>query len=361
MTKIHPASRRPRRGAALLGGALLLSGCAGGGWGGTSAPTTGFRVAHDRDTAVAMLLEGCPVSDGRVDAPSPPAPTTAAAPFVPPAALALALVPLAVDIGMRWVGDTVTRLQEERSAIWRASGLGALPSRAQGCLVVVRGRVGSRPQAADGEGAAPALPPAWDSLPASSNLPRALLANRLGLVAPPDFYMEARLGLEAGQVAARGRAATPTQLTLRPQVLHFARTAAQRDRDGEKNVVMVVALRGAPTDATTRPGVVDGASGVFVLDFGRIEPGTEILPTPRDMADPSPTLSHPFANLAQTITLPAGTAPRLNMVTLVAETAEPNRALAFLAEALEENGPALETALVKVIQDALAARQAAAR
>ncbi|NGM18691.1 hypothetical protein G3576_01610 [Roseomonas stagni] len=348
MTRIDAEPRRKRLAGTLLGGTLLLSGC-GGGWGG--APATGFQVRHERDTAVAMLLAGCPVSDGRVDPAVSPSSITEA-PLA--ATAALALVPLAVDFGMRWISDTVARIQEERSALWRAGGLGTLPSNDGGCLVVMRGRVGSLPTPGS-------VPPAWARLPETSALPAATLATRLGFLAPPDFYMEARLAVEQGQAAVRGRPATPTQLTLRPQVLHFARTAAQRDRDGEKNVVMVVALRAAPTDAATRPGVVDGASGVFVLDFGRIEPGTEILPRREDMAASPPTLSHPFANLAQTITLPAGTAPRTNMVALVAETAEPNRALAFLAEALKENGPTLETTLVKVIQDALAARQSPAR
>lgn len=342
-------SRRVRLGVGLLGGALVLSGCGAGGWSERAGPSS-FRVAHERDTAVAMLVERCPVSDGGVDAEPPrDRPPGVVGDFGTTAALAL--LPLAVDFGMRWVGDAVTRMQEERSAVWRAAGLGSLPRRDAGCLVVVRGRVGSLPTQGS-------VPPAWANLPTASALPGELLATRLGLVAPPDFYMEARLGVVQGRAAVRGHAATPTQLTLRPQVLHYARTASLRDRTGEKNVVMVVALRAAPTDATTRPAVVEGATGVFVMDFGKIEPGVEIRAQATDMAASPPTLSHPFANLAQTVTLPAGTAANLNMVALVAETAEPNRALAFLADALKEKGPALETALVNAIQDAVAARQA---
>jgi hypothetical protein len=305
----------------------LLGGCMADMRPTTTAPpaATEVRALNSRAAGHAMLLQRCPISDA--------AAAPAFAPAIAP--LLLALAPAAGQFIFSVGADYLARLDSERDAVYTAAGLGEIPANGHSCLVITRGHLG------------PLAATPWEqgSLSSANTAP-------VGLAGPPDFYMEARLEV-VPDPAGRTGAATGGELVLRPQLVHVARSAALRDRAGQKSVGIVVALR--PTATARNPSeqsAIQGADAVFTLNLGRLEAGTEIRPasfTPREAAPPP---GHPLADLAQRVAitrLPA----RLNIAAFVTETADPNRLLELLNTAVTDNRDGLQKALTEAIQGAI--------
>lgn len=324
-------SARRRALAPLLAGTALLGACTPSLREAPPNPAAvRMETANARQAAVAMLLPGCPVAD---------APLRAAAnqgglqPAALPALIAGALAPVVADIAFNAAKDYLARLQSERTANWIATGQGVLtPS--DTCLVVMRGRIG-RPTAGIAD---------QGSLSGAA-------ATQLGLAATPDFYMEARL-----RVTRRATpAGQPAQmdLLLQPQIVHFARTAARRGQDEAKAIGMVLVMRSAPAAAGADAAATANAAEVVVpLNFGTLVPGREIRPAAfPDLAAESP-VGHPLADLARRTSL-AEASGRLNFYAFVTETAEPDRVLQLVNDAVSRQSKPLQDALTTAIQDAI--------
>jgi hypothetical protein len=339
---------------ALLGVALVLAGCVDGGR--TAPPVTKIEPQKQREAAVVRLLEKCPLSDQAPDA------APALLPLI--AAGAVALAPVVIDFAVSALRDYLDRVQKEHTANYMATGAGDIGKKDGFCLVVARGLVG---EAADG------------SLADQGSL-KPHHMQTVGLAAPPAFYMEARLEIAkrkapeasvAAPAAGQGQATPPkpgeqpkapeqpkpaeakvvADLVLTPQYLQFARTAAERGQHDEKTVAMVLVLRAspAPENATSATAATD-ADAVFPLNFGKIKPGVEIMPT--TFTAGAPKVDHPLGDLMRTA--PLKQLPgSLNVYAFVTESAEPEKVLALMTKALENKGSDLEKALTTAIQNAI--------
>lgn len=318
----------------LLAAPALLAGCANAPpdtAGGTVAATA-MRTHTEMAAARAMLLDRCPLSDRESGGLQPAlAPAAIAAPVL------AALVPIATQFAVSAVTDYLARLESERDAVWNAIGIGAIPASGTRCLVVARGRFGAAPA---------------DRLPTQGSLDHPAM-RLVGLAAPPDFYMEARLEIVPGAPARAGQA-VGGEIVLRPQVVHVARSAALRDAADPKSIGMVVALRATAVGRRpTEQSVTDGAAAVFALNLGRLAAGTEVRPASFAAAGGTDAEAHPLAHLAQRASLPSLPA-RLNIDAFVTEAADPNRVLRLLNAAVKDNAKGVQDALTAAIQKALA-------
>jgi len=318
-----------------VGLAGLLAACSPGS--GSTPPVTSATVIspiYARQTATVRIQATCPIAGGAPAATfGRPELSTSALPV-----LAAALVPIAVDFTISAVRDYLARVESERTASYTASGSGSLPSAGSACLIVTRGRMGR----ADAD------------RPSSQGAVTDEAMGQVGLAGPPDFYMEARL-------AIRPRlGATPpmNDLVLQPQYLQFARTAARRGRAEAKTIGMVLILRQDPLPgAATSTTAATGANAVFPLNFGTLQPGTEILSARYTPVGSDMEPAHPLADLERSTPVASGVS-RVNAYAFITETAEPERVLTLLNAALEQGDAPLQAALTKAIQDAIKAAAA---
>jgi hypothetical protein len=323
--------RLARMCSSLLALPALVAGCGRGDLG-ANAPVTAtpIETANSRQTGIVMLLNRCPVSD--LAAAAPPVLGTETVPI----ALAAALVPIAVNFTVSAITDYLARVQSERTGTWRAGGAGNFAD-GPGCLVVMRGRIGTPP----------------GLLPAQGSLSGEMMRS-LGLAAPPDFYMEARISAELrpSQLARPGQApqAPVTDIVLQPQLVQFARTFALRGRQDPKTVGMVLVMRGTPApNGADAAMAAAGAEIVFPLHFGTIRPGVEI----RSAVSGSGSLpGHPLADLAQTLPI-QGAPGRVNIVAITTESAEPDQVLRLINATAASQSAGLQQALSTAIQDAI--------
>jgi hypothetical protein len=320
----------------LLAAPALLAACAGGLQ--EPIPPEGpvqVRTLNNRQTGSLTVLRSCPRAD-RADGGAEQV-------AGPAAALALAAVPVLVDLGVSAISDYLARLEAERTGAWDGRGAIALPTDGaarSGCIVVARGRIGTA-----GSG----------RLARQGTLgPNDMEA--VGLTHPPDFYMEIAFTLTP-RPPVRGAAAGTSagaDILLRPQIVHYARTVARRGTDDPKAVGMVLVMRTTPLpDGATRQTAGTGADAVFAFNLGTLRPGQEIRPvTFPAPAEPGP--AHPLADLVQGGTLAHGRGT-LNLGVFVTETGEPERVLVLLNDVLERQRKGLTDALTTAVQDAVKA------
>lgn len=316
--------------ASLCAWPVLLASCGGSQVAQPPAGAVEVRGVHARQTEVVRIQDRCPLSDRPAEV------ERTAVPLV--AGVVAALIPTAVQFVVSGVRDYLARLEAERTATYTAIGSGMLPAQGNACLIVLRGHLGEPPTP---------LPPRQGALDTDA-------MRELGLAATPDFYMEARLiRRPRGNPPANAR--ETIDLILQPQFVHFARTAARRGRDEAKTIGMVLVLRHEPAAAGANAATAaTGAAAVFPLNFGAMQPGTEIRPSRFPPAPDPIGPAHPLYDLARSTPVAPGQA-RLNAYAFVTETAEPERLLVLLNETLRSQADGLQAALTATIQDAVKA------
>lgn len=330
--------------------ALTLAGC---GHNNSPPPNIGVPITkiEQRNAELVTILDRCPVSDPKS---TPPATDeTQVAPAFVMAPVIAALAPIAIDWGVSALRNYLERLESERSGAFMATGAGDLEKRQDVCLVIARGMVGT----------------VKDAIPTQGSLDAPKLQD-VGLVAPPDFYLEIKVRLtpataessspdkqkaptKSAQKAKESEAAkapTPAatyNMELAPQFLQYARTVAKRGQDEEKSLALVLVARttAAPEKADSATTAKE-AEAVFPINLGRLKPGTEL--TPQAFSGTSD-----MKRVAGLPKLPKA----MNFYAFVTESADENKALTLLTKAMERQNDGLQKALSKAVEDAMKSQQ----
>lgn len=323
--------------------AVPLAGCSAGDALFSSGKPASIQEVNAAEGARVLTVASCPLSQERSEPGGARAAATARA-IGPVAGAAIAGV--AAEVAFKAVSEYLKERREALTASYFATGAGDI---ATGCIVVVRGTFGPTKPADQLQN--PAADPGLtrDDLQA------------LGLVDHPHLYVEISMRelVESPPRVTPARRGTTAEdvgrgFILRPELVQFADTAAERRGDGKKRVAIILGARNAalPANAAAADAAKD-AVGSAAFNLGDLRIGTIVRPRAGESG-------HPFAAQERLIRIPAANLGRqVNLHAFVTESADPSRVERLVGEAISNNSESIQTALSDLINNALAVRQPA--
>jgi len=285
------------------------------------------KIENTRPGGRVMLLPDCPCvkvpeEEGLPEARIPPV-------LVPVIA---SLIPVAADFTVATVTNYLKKVEKDKSENYVATGAGLLFKNDKlqpRCLIITRGKFG------------PIETP--ENLPFNVGSLDIADLKMLGLANYPDFYFEAWLLDES-------KGGSSAILSIKPQVLHFARQAAKNPGSGSKHIAILLTFVCNPPAEPEQEAIVKAAATTIPLKFEKVVIGNEY--KAKDGHENKNT--NPLWDQNKVFTIPADKKQGgYNIYAFIAETEDASELLTLFISALEGKKDDLSTALQKAIKQAI--------
>jgi hypothetical protein len=290
-------------------------------------------ITNERAAARVMLLPNC------IAVPNPAVREPEKA--FPVAALLVAAAPIIADFVYGAVKGYLERSKQDLTANYTASGSGTMYGRdellANHCLVIARGRFG---------------PPSGIGNDDTQGALKGSHLAPLGLADFPDLYFEAWLTQDTRRDGSRSVPLSSGRVTVAPQLIQFADTAAKNEGSGTKFIGILLAITETAADPKEgKEKVKSAALATLPFEFGEMKEGTAV----KALAGQENSPLNPLADQHRAIVLQRDdqTAPTdtLNLYAFITETEDPNPWHELVLATITGQEETIEGIIKKVIED----------
>jgi hypothetical protein len=285
------------------------------------------KIENTRPGARVLLLTDCPC----VKVPEKYRhPDARIAPVLAP--VIASLIPVAADFTVATLTSYLKKVDKDKSANYVATGAGILFKNDKlqpRCLIITRGKFG------------PIEAP--ENLPYNVGSLDIADLKMLGLANYPDFYFEAWL-------LGESKDGSGLILSIKPQVLHFARQAAKNRGSGSKHIAILLTFVGNPPAEPEQEAIVKAAASTIPLKFEKVVIGNEY----KAKDGHENENRNPLWDQNKVFKLPTDKKQGgYNIYAFIAETEDASELLTLFISALEGKKDDISTALQKAIKQAI--------